>query len=119
MFRLMNLSSGKEPLIQNSIEHSVQDRVTIQIRTEYQKSNNNAKIFIEDDGKGIREDLLEYNEDGIKRIFMENISTKTNATNSGYGCYLAYEIAKRCKWHLDAENNPKGGSRFILTLSYL
>jgi anti-sigma regulatory factor (Ser/Thr protein kinase) len=108
-----------EPLIQNSIDHSVQDRVTIQIRTEYQKSNNNAKIFIEDDGKGIREDLLEYNEDGIKRIFMENISTKTNATNSGYGCYLAYEIAKRCKWHLDAENNPKGGSRFILTLSYL
>jgi hypothetical protein len=36
--------------------------------------------------------------------------------HAGYGCYIAYELAKqRCGWDLDAENLPEGGCRFTFT----
>jgi sensor histidine kinase regulating citrate/malate metabolism len=74
--------------------------------------------MIEDNGKGIPTELLEKNELGIKRIFLENISTKEEEKNSGYGCYIAYEIAKRCGWELDADNNKHGGCRFTLLIKH-
>jgi sensor histidine kinase regulating citrate/malate metabolism len=73
--------------------------------------------MIEDNGKGINENLLEPNEQGIKNIFEENVTTKkTGIQNSGYGCYIAYEITKRCGWDIDAENLKEGGCRFTITI---
>ncbi|MHB8854668.1 MAG: ATP-binding protein [Ignavibacteriaceae bacterium] len=109
-----------EPLIQNSIEHSNVENLIINIQTLYNPLINQSKIIISDNGIGIRKDLLEINSSGIKRIFQENISTKAfEESNHGYGCYLAYIVAKlRCGWELDAENIPEGGCRFVITIQH-
>jgi hypothetical protein len=59
------------------------------------------------------------NEDGLKRIFLEHVSEKVTPDNeqSGYGCYIAYEIAtERLGWLLDVENRPEGGCQFTITI---
>ncbi len=104
-----------EPLIQNSIDHSGDKKVRIDISTLYKDHDKNIFIIICDNGKGVANELLAKNENGKKAIFEENITTKNNS-NSGYGCYLAYEVAKRCGWDLDVKNNEQSGCSFILTV---
>ena len=104
-----------EPLIQNSIDHAGAAPVQIDIQTTYDAETGQTKVILSDTGPGIRSDLLEEDQSGMKQIFRENVSTKEAVTGSGYGCYIAYEIATtRCGWTLDAENQDQGGSRFIL-----
>jgi signal transduction histidine kinase len=107
-----------EPLIQNSIDHGKRKSITIQIQTRYDNAANKSYIIIEDNGVGVKEELLERGEKGIKKIFMENQTTKkTDVTNSGYGCYIAYQMAvSRCGWELDVENLPEAGCRFTITI---
>ncbi|MEJ5351764.1 MAG: ATP-binding protein [Melioribacteraceae bacterium] len=107
-----------EPLIQNSIDHGGDTGLLITITTKYNPETKISNIIIEDNGKGIKPELLEVNEKGIKKIFLENVSTKNlSHANSGYGCYIAYEISKqRCGWDIDAENLPEKGCRFTITI---
>ena len=107
-----------EPLIQNSIDHCSKDSVAITLSTSYDADRRVATLVIEDNGEGIRRDLLETNELGVKRIFLENISTREDDKNRGYGCYLAHEISKRCGWELDADPTADGGARFTLLISF-
>ena len=107
-----------EPLIQNSIDHGGENNIIIKCKTKYDEQNNKSFIIIEDNGNGIKKELLNTNENGIKNLFLENVSTKeTGLQNSGYGCYIAYEISKRCGWDIDAENINEGGCRFTITIS--
>lgn len=107
-----------EPLIQNSIDHGGQNHIKIKCKTRYDSKNNRSYIIIEDNGVGINPKLLNQNEYGIKNLFLENVTSKeTGLQNSGYGCYLAYEISKRCGWDIDAENLSEGGCRFTITIS--
>jgi light-regulated signal transduction histidine kinase (bacteriophytochrome) len=107
-----------EPLIQNSIDHAKKEKVTVKIISVHDESKKLSTIIISDNGKGIDPDLLSE-ENGVKRIFLENTSTKVvENKNSGYGCYLANEIAvKRCGWKLDVKNNEDEGCSFILTIA--
>ncbi|GAB6281666.1 MAG: hypothetical protein STSR0008_04070 [Ignavibacterium sp.] len=106
-----------EPLIQNCIEHGGNNFITIEIQTKYFKDSNLSKIFISDNGKGFENCLLEKDEKGIKKLFLENVSTKINdSQNIGYGCFIAYEISRRCNWDLDAYNNECGGATFELKI---
>ncbi|MGH1366700.1 MAG: sensor histidine kinase [Calditrichia bacterium] len=107
-----------EPLMQNSIEHSNDAAIIVTLRTEYLQESGIIHIFIYDNGNGFPEELLQTNTNGVKRLFLENISTKTDSRNSGYGCYLAYEISKRCGWTIDAENPPDGGSCIKITVQH-
>ncbi|MEL6822022.1 MAG: ATP-binding protein, partial [Calditrichota bacterium] len=107
-----------EPIMQNSIEHSADKAVTVTISTEYLPELLEIHTYIKDNGYGFPDELLEKSPSGVKRIFLENISTKTDSRNSGYGCYLAYEISKRCGWAIDALNLPEGGSCIKLTIPY-
>ncbi|OGU41336.1 MAG: histidine kinase [Ignavibacteria bacterium RIFOXYB2_FULL_35_12] len=106
-----------EPLIQNSIDHACVNNLIITIKTEYFSDTSSARIIIQDNGAGIKKELLEEDSSGIKKAFLENTSTKSErGRNSGYGCYLAYTMAKeRCGWQLDAQNID-GGCQFIITL---
>ncbi|MBK7499104.1 MAG: histidine kinase [Ignavibacteriales bacterium] len=107
-----------EPLIQNSIDHGGENNIIIKCKTKFDEQNNKSYIIIEDNGIGIKKELLSTNENGIKNLFLENVSTKeTGLQNSGYGCYIAYEISKRCGWDIDAENINEGGCRFTITIS--
>jgi len=106
-----------EPLIQNSIDHGGEKGIEINCKTRFDESTNKSFIIIEDNGKGIEQELLKVNENGIKNVFIENVTTKQSGLqNSGYGCYIAYEISKRCGWDIDAENLDKGGCRFTITI---
>ncbi|MDP4174373.1 MAG: ATP-binding protein [Bacteroidota bacterium] len=107
-----------EPLVQNSIDHGAKRTLNITIKTCYSQKENTTRVFIKDDGYGIMPDLLEKNKDGVKRIFLENTSTKKESgRNRGYGCFLAYTMAReRCCWDLDVENLAEGGCQFIITL---
>ena len=105
-----------EPLFQNSLDHNDSRQITITVKTEFNSNTKESKIFIADNGNGISAELLSADGDGIKRIFQENISTKVDDQNSGYGCYLAFEIAKRCGWYLEVENLPAGGCQFTISI---
>ena len=105
-----------EPLIQNSIDHNNEKSVTVTLTTEYNPDDKISKIIIEDDGRGIPAKYLELNEKGIKRIFDEHITSKDKMDNSGYGCFLAWDIAtRRLGWELDADNH-ENGARFTITI---
>jgi hypothetical protein len=107
-----------EPLIQNSIDHGGEGSITIKCKTIFDEAEKKSYIIIEDNGKGIPHELLEFGEEGVRNIFKENTTTKnTNLQNSGYGCYIAYEITKRCGWGIDAANLNSGGCRFTITIS--
>ena len=107
-----------EPIIQNSIDHGNKKEITIWIKTEYHELTKQTRIMIADSGVGIRPELLEKGEGGIKKIFMENESTKTiEGANSGYGCYISYQMAVcRCGWKIDAENLEEGGCQFTFII---
>ncbi|NQT27489.1 ATP-binding protein [candidate division KSB1 bacterium] len=106
-----------EPLIQNSIDHAGANPVKIQIQTNYDPQSGLIKVTLSDTGPGIQSDLLQEDEQGVKRLFHEYASTKEAVTGSGYGCYIAYQIAKtRCGWTLDAENLDHRGCRFTITI---
>ncbi|MGE5410558.1 MAG: sensor histidine kinase, partial [Clostridiales bacterium] len=107
-----------EPLIQNSIEHGDSENLAVRIQTNYDKNTNRITIKISDNGKGIISGLLECDDSGIKKLFLENVTSKeTNAQNSGYGCYIAFQICKRCGWEIDAGNLPDGGCCFTIIIN--
>jgi len=110
-----------EPIIQNSMDHSGVDSKVITIKTEFNPTLKQSSIMISDNGGGIRSDLLEKNERGIKKIFQEQVTSGnlSGKGHSGYGCYIAYELAtQRFSWKMDAENLPDGGCRFTFIVPH-
>ena len=106
-----------EPLVQNSIDHAAAGNLIINIKTEYFKDDKLIRVFLSDNGKGITPKLLLPDARGIKQIFGENVSTKDTAMqNVGYGCYIAYEMSKKCGWELDVSNLEGGGCQFIISI---
>ncbi|HVN49142.1 MAG TPA: ATP-binding protein [Bacteroidota bacterium] len=107
-----------EPLIQNSIDHGGIHFVTIKIQTMYDRETNSSYIYISDNGKGIAPGLLEAGEKGIKKLFLENETTKSyTGSHSGYGCYIAHQLAVgKCGWQLDVENLDPVGCRFTIIM---
>ncbi len=107
-----------EPIIQNSLTHNSEQNILITISTKYNPEEGIGFIFIEDNGKGISEELLIDN-NGVKKIFLENTSSKGGVNkNFGYGCFIAYNMAKKCGWELDAENLPQNGCMFTITIKF-
>ena len=108
-----------EPIIQNAIDHAGERRITITIRTSFMPDSRRSCIIVRDNGKGIEPWLLEAGNEGTKKIFLEHSTTKKVGPDqrSGYGCYIAYEIAtQRCGWSMDAENLAEGGCQFMITI---
>ncbi len=103
-----------EPLVQNSLVHNKEKKTEIKIRTSFDQSAGNGKIYISDNGRGIAEELLQE-ADGRKKIFHEQTSTKSRMQkNFGYGCFIAYNMTKRCGWGIDVKNLPDGGCEFAI-----
>jgi hypothetical protein len=108
-----------EPLIQNALDHADVNPLHVLLQTRYDAAAREGTVIIRDNGKGVREDFLMRNDNGVKRIFLEHVSEKVTPENdqSGYGCYIAYEIAtERLGWLLDVENRPEGGCQFTITI---
>ena len=108
-----------EPLIQNSIDHGSEDKLVVTVETRHDPEKKCSILSVTDNGKGIDGSLLKLNENGIKYLFVENTTTKSQGLrNSGYGCYIAWEMTKRCGWELDAQNLPEKGCRFTITIKH-
>lgn len=108
-----------EPLIQNSIDHGSEDKLVVTVETRHDPEKKCSILSVTDNGKGIDGSLLKINENGIKYLFVENTTTKSQGLrNSGYGCYIAWEMTKRCGWELDAQNLPEKGCRFTITIKH-
>jgi hypothetical protein len=105
-----------EPLLQNSIEHGGDENLCIRVTSEWRTMPPRIQVSIADTGDGIPDELLHSEPGGVQRIFLENTSTKINGQNSGYGCYIAYEMSQRCGWQLYAENLEPAGCRFVITI---
>ena len=107
-----------EPLIQNSIDHCGINFVTIHIQTKYDRKENISTIKISDNGKGIVPELLEVGPKGVKNLFLEHETTKKYfESHSGYGCYIAHQLAVgKCGWQMDAENLSEGGCMFTISI---
>jgi signal transduction histidine kinase len=108
-----------EPLVQNALDHADVEQVTVTVSTRLEADHGRMVVSIRDNGRGIAPWLLEKDVDGVKKIFLENTTTKRvgNDQHSGYGCYIAREIAlQRCGWDLDADNVPEGGSRVLVII---
>ncbi len=107
-----------EPLIQNSIDHGGKSLLTVSITTRHAKEEGTSYITISDDGEGIKQELLQPGPKAVKRLFLAEETTKRGTgSHSGYGCYIAYQMAVgKCGWDLDAENLPEGGCRFTIAI---
>jgi hypothetical protein len=107
-----------EPLIQNCVVHAGVERVTVTLRTDAGTGGAPPRIEIADNGHGIRPDLLEEDDRGIQKLFLESVSTKKGSDeHAGYGCFIAHDLARtRCGWGIRADNPPGGGARITLTL---
>ena len=107
-----------EPLIQNSIDHGARNSLTVTISTRYDPAACTSRITIADDGQGIPEELLQAGPRGVKRLFLEHETRQAGfGSHSGYGCYIAHQMAVgKCGWSLDAENPPEGGARLSITI---
>jgi light-regulated signal transduction histidine kinase (bacteriophytochrome) len=108
-----------EPIIQNALDHSGNDNTRVVITTKYNPTTCQSSISIEDNGNGVDPNLLELDASGIKKIFLDHVTSgePMGKQHSGYGCYIAYEIAtQRFGWTIDVENKPTGGCQFTFTM---
>jgi hypothetical protein len=107
-----------EPILQNSLDHSGVPAVQVRVRTRTDASAGRSTIVVEDNGRGIRTELLAPDDRGIQRLFHEHVSGPSRGAkeHSGYGCFIAHEIAtQRLGWTLIAENLGDGGARFTFS----
>ncbi len=110
-----------EPIIQNSLDHANVENNVITIKTTFFPGRHESTIVVSDIGKGMRSDLLEYDQRGVKKIFGEHMTSggSNGREHGGYGCYIAYELAtQRFGWQLDAVNLPGGGAQFTFTIPH-
>lgn len=107
-----------EPIIQNSIVHAGVERLVVSIRTEHDPGARLSRVMISDNGRGIAPELLQPSERGVKRMFLEHVTTSPGGSDhSGYGAYIAHEIAtQRLGWGLDAGTMPGGGAVFTFSI---
>jgi signal transduction histidine kinase len=77
-----------------------------------------SRVVIADNGRGIAPELLALSEGGVRRIFLEHVTTSPGGSDhSGYGAYIAHEIAtQRLGWGLDAGTASGGGAMFTFTI---
>lgn len=95
-------------LISNAIFYSKNSKnITITV----EKSNDNVKISLKDEGLGI-------NEEDINNIFKKyyTCAKKYSNVGSGLGLYIASKIIRAHNGSISAKNNPDKGACFTISL---
>jgi len=92
-------------LIENSIQHGVCEKIKISGEME----GENCLVTVEDDGKGIPDEIKE-------KIFERGYKKGKNA-GSGLGMYLAKEIANSYDGNVEVKDSDMGGVGFEVRLN--
>lgn len=97
-------------LLENSVLHGETDDITVNI------TNNEQEVFfaVEDNGRGIRPDVLpRMFEGGMHTGESEGSDTRRNM---GIGLSVCFSIVKAHKGDMKAENKKEGGARVMFSL---
>lgn len=94
-------------LLKNAIVHSGGSSVLIGANGRQKGSTLSVEIWVEDNGTGIEEDEID-------RLFLPYQRGNSSSEGTGLGLYICREIAHLISGDLRYENNPQGGSRFII-----
>ena len=81
----------------------------VPIAIELRASEGGVAVRVEDDGPGIAESDLPH-------VFEPLFTTQRPGANLGLGLSLCWELARRNRGRLEAENRPNGGAAFTLWL---
>lgn len=92
-------------LIENSLVHS--EGSTLRLSADEREET--VVVTVEDDGKGIPDDL--------KDKILEKGFSGTGSTGSGLGMHLAERIARTYDGDFAVEDSEMGGARFVVTLN--
>ncbi|MEF8874217.1 MAG: histidine kinase N-terminal 7TM domain-containing protein [Candidatus Thermoplasmatota archaeon] len=92
-------------LVENSLKHSGGSRIDISST----QNEGKVKIIIEDDGKGIPDD--------IKESITEKGSQGEDSSGSGLGMHLVKNIAETYGGSLEVKDSRLGGARFVIILN--
>ncbi len=99
-------------LIFNAIKYQNYDQEHPEILIGAEKSGNHVKIKIQDNGEGIREELL-------NKIFEMFYRASEKSTGSGLGLYIVKEMANKLNGTIEVESTYGKGSVFTVTLPFL
>lgn len=97
-------------LLENSVLHGETDEITVDI------TNDEQEVFfaVEDNGRGIRPDVLPHMfEGGMHTGESEGSDTRRNM---GIGLSVCFSIVKAHKGNMEAENRKEGGARVMFSL---
>ncbi len=81
------------------------------IGIETERTEEEIRISVEDDGSGISEEML-------PRLFEPFATSKPKGKGTGLGLALSRRLARSMGGDLLAENRPEGGARFTLVLPH-
>jgi two-component system sensor histidine kinase HupT/HoxJ len=96
-------------LIQNAAD-ALEDIPAARIDIDVDVSDQQVRIQVRDNGRGIAEDQL-------LRVFDPFYTTKPVGKGTGLGLYISYNLAtEQCRGRLEAFNHSDGGAVFCLTL---
>jgi two-component system, OmpR family, sensor histidine kinase CiaH len=97
-------------LIENAIKYSPKEKP---IDIALQKLENWVQLSITDEGAGIADEDKHF---VFEKFYRTGNEATKRAKGTGLGLYLTGKICKTHKGHIKIEDNPKGGSIFILSL---
>ncbi len=92
----------------NGVEAMEQDGL-LTIKTQYKKGDKWIYVYIQDNGKGIPENLQQ-------QIFEPFFTTKTSSKNFGLGLSVAYGIITNHQGEIKVESEINKGTTFIIKL---
>ncbi|KXA88888.1 hypothetical protein AKJ62_04235, partial [candidate division MSBL1 archaeon SCGC-AAA259D14] len=91
-------------LIENAVKHTDCDKIKISSKEE----GDMSKVTVEDDGKGIPDDIKD-------RVFEKGFNDEKTG-GSGLGLYLVREIAENYGGSVEVKDSELGGARFDVHL---
>lgn len=101
-----------EALLSNAIKFSKKNQL-INISVNYQTSNQTLSITIQDFGKGIHPDKLDYI---LLPFTQEDLSDKRDHDGQGLGLTIAYQLINLLGGKLSIESELNQGSTFCFTI---
>jgi len=100
--------------LSNSIKHSTGPvEISIVLNKVFEAGREHYKVWVEDDGPGIPDDLK-------SKLFQRKMRGRTKTTGSGLGLYLVKKLVEDLNGRVWVEDrvpgDPSKGARFVVLL---